>query len=109
MSNTIIKKVIESGIEYTVETTSNGDKDWCLNEKLHREDGPAIEWSNGSKYWYLNDKRHRVDGPAIEYFDGEKRWYLNGKCVYSDYEDNTSKFEMSEKMIKQIIKYRLSQ
>jgi hypothetical protein len=22
---------------------------------LHREDGPAVEWTNGVKYWYLND------------------------------------------------------
>ncbi len=29
-----------------------------LNEKgkLHREDGPDIEWSNGSKWWCLNGK-----------------------------------------------------
>ena len=24
--------------------------------KLHREDGPAIEWGNGTKFWYLNGK-----------------------------------------------------
>ena len=22
---------------------------------LHREDGPAVEWSDGEKVWYLND------------------------------------------------------
>ena len=36
-------------------------------------------WDNGSKYWYLNDKLHREDGPAIEYASGHKEWYLNGK------------------------------
>ena len=25
-----------------------------INVNLHREDGPAIEWSDGSKKWYLN-------------------------------------------------------
>jgi hypothetical protein len=40
------------------------------------------ELTNGSKNWYLNDKRHRVDGPAIEWADGTKQWVLNGKHVY---------------------------
>jgi hypothetical protein len=47
---------------------------------LHREDGPAVEYSNGSKCWYLNGLRHREDGkPAIEYFDGYKAWLVHGK------------------------------
>ena len=25
-----------------------------MNGKLHREDGPAIEWANGDKEWWLN-------------------------------------------------------
>jgi hypothetical protein len=32
----------------------------------------------GTKRWFLNDKLHRTDGPAIEYADGTKMWYLNG-------------------------------
>ena len=43
-------------IEYTVEVKDNGDKFWCLKDKLHREDGPAVELASGSKYWYLNGK-----------------------------------------------------
>jgi hypothetical protein len=34
--------------------------------------------NNGTKRWYLNGKLHREDGPAIEYADGNKGWYLNG-------------------------------
>jgi len=63
-------------IEYT-----NGDKYWWLNGKLHRENGPAVEWSNGNKEWYLNNKRHREDGPAVERSDGDKYWFLNGEEV----------------------------
>ncbi len=33
---------------------------------------------DGNKYWYLNDKLHREDGPAIEYANGNKSWYING-------------------------------
>jgi hypothetical protein len=53
--------------------------DGKLDGKLHREDGPAVEWPAGTKEWYLNGKRHRVDGPAIEWGDGTWSWYLNGK------------------------------
>jgi hypothetical protein len=35
-------------------------------------------YDNGSKEWFLNGKRHREDGPAVEYTDGAKYWYLNG-------------------------------
>jgi len=57
----------------------DGDKEWYLNGKQHRENGPAIEYASGNKYWRLNGKFHRTDGPAIEYVSGNKVWYLNGK------------------------------
>ena len=60
-------------------TYANGTKEWFLNGRRHREDGPAIECSNGTKVWYLNDKCHREDGPAVENANGTKLWYLNGK------------------------------
>ena len=59
----------------------NGHKEWFLNGKLHREDGPASEWPDGEKWWYLNGKLHREDGPACEYSNREKWWYLNDKEV----------------------------
>jgi len=42
--------------------------------------GPAIEYS-GNKFWYQNNKLHRTDGPAIEYANGAKYWYQNGKLI----------------------------
>lgn len=47
--------------------------------KLHREDGPAIEYSDGGKAWYMNGKLHRDNGPAVEYANGEKSWYYRGQ------------------------------
>lgn len=45
-------------------------------------DKPVMEIDGyGNKFWYLNDKRHREGGPAIEYADGYKEWWLNGKKV----------------------------
>lgn len=43
-------------IEYTVRVFDDGNRHWFLNGRLHREDGPAIEWSDGSKFWYLDGK-----------------------------------------------------
>lgn len=31
---------------------------WYLNGLLHREDGPAVEWSNGVTDWWLNGNRY---------------------------------------------------
>ena len=63
---------------------ANGVKQWRLNGKRHREDGPAVEWANGSKQWYLHGKAHREDGPAYESIDGYKEWSLNGKAHRED-------------------------
>jgi hypothetical protein len=60
---------------------ANGSKRLHLNGDLHREDGPAREYINGDKYWYLYGKRHREDGPAVEYVNGRKGWYLNDEKV----------------------------
>ena len=32
--------------------------EWMDKEgRVHREDGPAIEWANGNKEWYMNGKQ----------------------------------------------------
>ena len=41
-------------IEYAVKVYDSGDKSWYLNDKLHREDGPAFEGFDGHKEWWLN-------------------------------------------------------
>jgi hypothetical protein len=58
---------------------SSGTKKWWFNGKLHREDGPAIEWGGGDKEWWFNGKQHRKGGPAIEQVNGYKGWWINGK------------------------------
>lgn len=57
----------------------NGNKEWRLDGKLHREDGPAFEWNSGSKEWWLNGRLHRENGPACQWHDGTYSWYLNGE------------------------------
>jgi len=63
----------------------NGDKSWWYNGYWHREDGPAAELNNGDKFWYKNGKRHREDGPAAEYDDGAIGYYLDN-IKYSHYD-----------------------
>jgi len=66
-------------VEYAI-----GIKEWWINGNLHREDGPAIEGADGSKEWFINDKRHREDGPAVEYASGDKWWYINDELHRED-------------------------
>ena len=66
----------------------DGSNFWHLNGKLHRTDGPALEWL-GNKQWHLNSKLHRTDGPAIEHADGRKGWWFNGK-IYGENGDFTN-------------------
>ena len=70
-------------IKYIVTVDDDGTKRWYLNDKRHREDGPAIEYTNGTKFWYLNGNRHRTDGPAVECV-GNKYWYLNDNLHRED-------------------------
>jgi hypothetical protein len=56
------------------------------NDKLHREDGHAVEYDSGAKLWYYEGKKHRIDGPAVEIpknypFDALKAWYFHGKHI----------------------------
>jgi len=64
---------------YTVNVCAKGNKRWYQNGKLHRTDGPAVEYADGGKHWYQDGKLHRTDGPAVEYPDGDKYWYIEGE------------------------------
>ena len=63
---------------------ASGTKSWYLNGQLHREDGPAVEWADGTKKWYLNGQLHREDGPAYEGANGTKSWHINGELHRED-------------------------
>jgi hypothetical protein len=73
--------VVENGIAYLLGIFQYGDQVniyWYLNEKFHREKGPAV-FGDSIKYaWYQNGLRHRLDGPAIIWDDGRIVWHING-------------------------------
>ena len=86
---------------YTVTVDDDGTKRWYLNNKFHREDGPAVEYADGTKYWFLDDNLHRTDGPAVEYVNGNKLWYLDGKLHRTDghaveYADGTKEWYLND-------------
>lgn len=71
----------------------DGTMEWYQHDKLHRDNGPALDWSclkPGAGVWFQNGKRHREDGPAVIYGDenmSEKlgeRWYINGELHRED-------------------------
>ena len=67
-------------IKYSVKVFEDGSKIWRNKEgKLHREDGPAVEYTNGRTEYWINGKLHREDGPALERANGYKEYYLDGR------------------------------
>jgi hypothetical protein len=56
-------------------------KFYYLNEKLHRLDGAAAEWSNGDREYYKNGYRHRLNGAAIEWHSDKKYFWYEGKYI----------------------------
>lgn len=71
-------KIFEDGIEYDIKEYFNGNKYWRYKGYIHRENGPAIEWSNKYKAWYKHGKCHREDGPAVIFDSGNIEYWLHG-------------------------------
>jgi hypothetical protein len=63
----------------------DGTKLWYKDDKLHREDGPAVKHDDGRTRWFLNGRLHRADGPALERVDGSTEWWYKGIYVGSGY------------------------
>ena len=61
--------------------------------KLHREEGPAMEFASGTREWYKNGNRHREEGPAREFAGGEKEyWYNNVKYPEIETDEEWKRF-----------------
>lgn len=57
----------------------NGRTDWHQDGRRHRVGEPAIIYTSGRREWWQNGRRHRLGGPAVEYMDGTKEWWQNGR------------------------------
>lgn len=58
--------------------------EWYVHGRRHRKDGPAFETKSGAKLWYRNGRLHRENGPALETRGGIKAWYFNGELHRED-------------------------
>ena len=82
----------KSSLKYGPYITHLGDRQTCmkwddgsflyrLNDRLHREDGPALYFKSGYTKWYIHGLLHRTDGPALVCESGLVSWYLYGKSM----------------------------
>ena len=63
---------------YEVRVYKNGNKSWWQDDKLHRTDGPAVEYASGTKAWYIDNF------PYTEEEFNEKMNSCEGKTVMID-------------------------
>ena len=97
--------------EYKVKVYGTRTEWYNLEGKLHRENGPAIEWADGSKSWWINGQRHRENGPAVEYTNGDKYWWINDKNYteqsFNEYINKQNKPCLGKKVVVDGVEYEL--
>ena len=64
---------------YRIEESTDGNLQWYKDDKLHREDGPAIMNKNGTRAWAYRGEFHRTDGPAVIFSNGDIDWFVHGE------------------------------
>ena len=47
-----------------------------INYYYHNEKSPAVICNGGAKLWLQNNKYHRLDGSAIEYSNGKNLGFI---------------------------------
>lgn len=62
----------------------DGSREWWVDGKRHRPQGPAVVNADGSYRWYLNGLLHRIGGPAVEAASGARAWYEHGELHRED-------------------------
>lgn len=70
-------KVVEDGLEYTVYQFEDGGRQYYLNGKLHRENGPSCIYGKDICY-HKNGLLHNENGPAISTVAGGDLYFIKG-------------------------------
>lgn len=74
------------------------------NGKLHREDGPAVQYHKGRSVWLINGDIHREDGPAIEGGSAKPSWFILGKEITEeDFKQWVIKKKLNENLQQKLI------
>ena len=74
------------------------------NIKATSMSNPVIS-ENGTKAWYVDGKLHRVDGPAVEYADDIKSWWVYDKRYTSNKAFQKAAKLTDEEMAKVILRH----
>jgi hypothetical protein len=81
-------------------------KHWFLGDKLHREDGPAIEYVDGNEWHYYNDEYIDNWSSEIKQTDWSRFWYINGQRIDPEEAMNDPEFKAKyPKFIESILVY----
>ena len=68
----------------------------------------TVKVVGGIQHWFLNDKLHREDGPAVEFADGCKLWYLNGvNLTEAEFNTRTKAKELTINEIEQLLGFKI--
>lgn len=70
-----------SNLQPTCTVGYGGRQEWWVNDKRHREDGPAITRQSGDQEWWLNGELHRADGPAKSQLTGHNTGTSMVSCI----------------------------
>ena len=64
------------------------------NPTVDDDEASICTTDDEGNFWYDNQGRlHRRDGPAIEYANGDTSWYLHGKPWHDHPKESTGWFE----------------
>jgi hypothetical protein len=67
-----------------------------------------VEVNEYGTFWWLNDKLHREDGPAVEYPDGTKEWWLNGEYLTEEeFNKHTKVTEMTVEEVEKLLGHKV--
>ena len=70
---------VYDALKYHIDVDEYGTRRYYnVAGRLHRDDGPAVEYATGTKEWWINGELHRDVGPAVIWNDGSKEWWING-------------------------------
>ena len=58
-----------------------------------------ITCADGSQRWYVDDKLHREDGPAVIHADGYQAWFIDGVGVKEENFEESVKFYLCRKVL----------
>ena len=74
------EQTVLEALKYRIVVDEKGTRRYYnRDDRLHRTNGPAVEYTDGTKRWLQDGQYHRIDGPAMEYPTGDNRWFINGK------------------------------